>query len=519
MPSGPIDRRSFLAGAATAASTAAQNANRPPQPNILHIMSDQQQWATIASRSECRTPNLNRLASQGLLFERSYTPSAVCCPARAMLLSGAFHWHNGVYNQIHSNPSVHRDMNRDVVLYSQRLRDAGYRLGYTGKWHASYLRSPLDFGYHEVAGVAGCDPALLRNVDHNPDRVPTGGTLRRTVTRRMTWPGSQPFDMWGYREGAVESTPEWRLAEQTIRMMNRFAKGAQPWLLEAQFVQPHDPYLPLKQYLDRYDARAIPVPASFSDTFTGKPGFHRRESETWGAVTADDVRQSRAHYYAYIEQLDEQIGRILDALDKTGQQDRTIVVFTTDHGDCVGAHRMWIKGWIPYEECYRVPLIVRWPGRIPAGSKTDRLVQTHDLAHTYVTAASAEKLPYADGAALQPLFEDPRAANWRDHILCAYYGGEFLYTQRMAITSRFKYVFNGFDYDELYDLERDPGELHNAVNDPEYARWTGDMRARMYELMAQYHDPFGDSPEKYSSEPARPDRYCAERYLPRGKRA
>jgi len=513
MPTPPVDRRTFLTGAAAAANAAAQSA-AAPRPNILHIQTDQQQWGTIAGRSPCRTPNLNRLAKDGLLFERSYTPSAVCCPARAMLLSGAFHWHNGVYNQVHSPPSVHRDLNRDVVLYSQRLRDAGYRLGYTGKWHASYVRSPLDFGYHEVAGVAGCDPAILRNVDLDPDRVPRQGSLRPVHTRMMRWPGSEPFVMWGHREGDVEATPEWRLAEQAIRMMGRFAKGTEPWHLEVQFTQPHDPYMPLKQYLDRYDSRSIPVPASFADTFAGKPGFHLRESETWGTVSEDDVRQSRAHYYAYTEQVDEQIGRILDALDKTGQADRTLVAFTTDHGDCVGAHRMWIKGWIPYEECYRVPLILRWPGRIAAGSTTSRLVQTHDLAHTYAAAAGAKPMPFADGAALQPLFADPRGAAWQDDILCAYYGGEYLYTQRIAITERFKYVFNGFDYDELYDLERDPGEIHNLVADPVYARHTDDMRARLYELMARTHDPYGDAPEP----PARADRYCAARYLPRGKR-
>jgi arylsulfatase A-like enzyme len=511
-----MDRRAFLAGA-TATAVAQQSAGLN-RPNILHIMTDQQQWASIAGRSICRTPNLDRLAKQGLLFERSYTPSAVCCPARAMLLSGAFHWHNGVYNQVHSPPSVHRDLNRDVVLYSQRLRDAGYRLGYCGKWHASYVRSPLDFGYHEVAGINGCDPAILRNVDLNPDGVPRNGDLRTTNTRMMQWPGSEPFVMWGHREGSEEATPEWRLAEQSIRMMNRFAKGSQPWHLEVHFVEPHDPYMPLKSYLDRYDPRSIPVPASFRDTFNGKPGFHRRESETWGAITEDDVRQSRAHYYAYIEQLDVQLGRILDALDKTGQADRTLVAFTTDHGDTVGAHRMWLKGWIPYEECYRIPMIMRWPGHIAPGSTTSHLAQSHDLAHTYVAAAGAQSLPYADGTALLPLFADPQTTKWRDQILCAYYGGEYLYTQRMAITSRFKYVFNGFDYDELYDLERDPGELHNVVADSGYTRWTGDMRARLYELMAQFHDPYGESPEKYSSAPARSDRYCAARYLPRGKR-
>ena len=119
-----ISRRALLAGAAVSAAAAPAP---PGSPNILHIMTDQQQWGTVAGRSECRTPNLNRLAESGMLFERSYTPSAVCCPARAMILSGACHWHNGVYNQVHSPPSVHRDMNPDVVLYSNRMRSRSTR--------------------------------------------------------------------------------------------------------------------------------------------------------------------------------------------------------------------------------------------------------------------------------------------------------------------------------------------------------------------------------------------------------
>ena len=108
----------------------------------------------------------------------------------------------------------------------------------------------------------------------------------------MQWPGSQPFPMWGYREGDEEATQEHYLADLTIKMMSRFAKGNQSWHLELHLVEPHDPYLPLKQYLDRYDPRSIPVPKSFADIFAGKPGLHRRESETWGKVTEDDVRQA-----------------------------------------------------------------------------------------------------------------------------------------------------------------------------------------------------------------------------------
>ena len=511
-----LNRRQLLtAAAAGAAPLSAQTAGRP---NILHIMSDQQQWATVAGRSECRTPNLNRLAQAGMLFERSYTPSAVCCPARAMILSGAYHWHNGVYNQIHSAPSVHRDLDPDVVLYSQRLRDAGYRLGYVGKWHASWLRGPLDFGFHEVADVASYRNAQKDNASHPSGIARSKEKLKTTVTRNMRWPGSEPFAMWGHREGPEEATPEHYRTDCAIRMLAGFAKQSQPWHMEVHYIEPHDAYLPLKKYLDRYDPRSIPVPRSFQDRFEGKPGLHRRESETWGAVTEDDYRQGRAHYYALTEQLDAQIGRLLDALDQTGQADRTLVVFTTDHGDMAGAHRMWIKGWIPYEECYRVPLIARWPGKIQPGSKTARLAQTHDLAHTYVAAAGAREMPYPDGRALQPLFENPARADWSDQILCAYYGGEFLYTQRIAITDRYKYVFNGFDYDELYDLRDDPEEMRNQAANPSYRAQTDDMRARLYQMMAQFEDPYGDVKAR-NSVGSPPDRYGAPRYLPRGKRS
>jgi len=505
----------MLAGVAASALMPAATGSRP---NILHIQSDQQQWATVAERSECRTPNLNRLAREGMLFERSYTASAVCCPSRAITLSGAYHWHNGVYNQIHSAPSVKRDLNRDTVLYSQRLRDAGYRLGYVGKWHCSWVRTPADFGFESLANVFGCDPRALARLDLNPDRVERPPAARSTPVRNFTWPGGDIFPMWGWTGGSEQQTPEAYSTECAIRMMRRFAGQPGPWHLEVQYLQPHDPYMPLKSYLERYDPRSIPVARSFQDTFQNKPGLHRRESMSWGKITEDDYRNSRAYYYAQVEQLDAQIGRLLGALDKTGQADNTLVVFTTDHGDMVGAHRMWIKGWIPYEECYRIPLLVRWPGRVRAGARSRALVGLQDLAHTYVEAGGARPMPYPDGRSLVPLFQDPNASGWRDSMLCAYYGGEFLYTQRMAITDRYKYVFNGFDWDEMYDLERDPDEMENIAYSDAHNAQADDMRARLWEMMERFEDPYCDGRSAGGSGPP-PDRYGAARYLARGKRS
>ena len=519
-----MSRRHFLA---TTASAAAVSQVRPAPaagiPNILHIMVDQMQAAVIAGRSACRTPHINRLAAGGVLFDRSYTPSAVCCPARAMLISGAYHWHNGVYNQVHSSPSVSRSMFPDVVTYSARLRDAGYRQGYVGKWHADYTRTPLDFGFDEIAAPNSYNPRVLRGLETNPDRVaaPAADSLRRVVTRSCRWPGSEEFPMWGHVVGPEEQTNPYYIAECGVRMLRRFAAGARPWHLEVHFPEPHDPYMPLKQYLDHYRADDIPVPESFKDNFRGKPGLHRREAESWGPMTEADVRQGRAHYYAYCEQVDAQIGRVLDALEQSGQAENTLVAFTADHGDLAGAHRMWVKGWMPYEESYRVPLIVRWPARLAAGHRTDRLVSSHDLGHTYVDAAGAQPLPFPDGRSLLPVCEKPDRADWRDQLLCAYYGGEFVYTQRIALTRRFKYVFNGFDFDELYDLEKDPHELRNVVEVPSYRVDADDMRARLYEMMTRFGDPYGDPSPSMSAaqrDGAPPNRYCAPRYLPRGAR-
>jgi len=154
---------------------------------------------------------------------------------------------------------------------------------------------------------------------------------------------------------------------------------------------------------------------------------------------------------------------------------------------------------------------------VQAGARSRALVGLQDLAHTYVDVGGAAAMPHPDGRSLVPLFRDPNPSGWRDHILCAYYGGEFLYTQRMAITGRYKYMFNGFDWDEMYDLERDPDEMENIAYSDAHKAQADDMRARLYELMEQFDDPYRDGRTAHRSDPA-PDRYGAVRYLPRGKR-
>ena len=464
-------------------------------------MCDQLQWQAVARRSLCRMPNVQRIVDRGLLFNRAYTPSAICCPARAMLLSGAYHWHNGVYNQVHVHASITQDMFPDVVTYSQRLKNAGYWLGYVGKWHASHVRTPLDFGFDEIAAPSGYTSAMLEGIrfgpgdgpEHNPNRTP-----HRIIHQRVFhWPETKPFAQWETREGDERLTESCWFADAGIRMLHRAVAAGKPWHVEIQFQAPHDPYWPFRQYVERYRAEDIPVPPSFHDTFENKPHWHRRDAALWEGLTERDVRESRAHYYAYCEQLDTQIGRVLDALETTGQRDRTLIVFTTDHGDLVGAHRMYGKGWMPYEECYRIPLAVSWPGRIPEGTCCEHLVQLQDIAHTVVDLAGGTPLPHADGRSLAPLFAQPHTADWEDARLCAYYGGEYLLIQRMLVTPRYKYVHNGFDIDMLFDLRNDPDEMQNLVVDPGHATIRDALRHQLLELMMRHGDPYAGG-AKYS---------------------
>lgn len=482
----------------------------PDRPNILLIMGDQAMWSMIAGRSPIRTPNLDRLAAEGLVFERSYTPVSVCCPARAMLATGSYPWHNGVFNQVHVPQSMNPDMRPGVVTYAQRLRASGYRTGYVGKWHASHVRGPRDFGYDEHGGVRHDPDAPVPIGYHLPKDPaehydPSAYPARFSGAKTLSWPGSEPFEMWAVDERPPEATHTHFLAERATAMLNRLAVGSDPWHLEVHFPQPHDPYQPLRQFLEHYSPDDVELPRSFYlETFAGKPGMHAREAGLWAELSEGDFRDGRRHYYAYCEQLDHYVGQVLDALEATGQADRTLVVFTCDHGDLVGAHRMFIKGWMPYEEGHRIPMIARWPGVIPAGSRSEALVQLQDWAHTFVAIASAEPLPHAGGKDLTPILRNPAGEAGPDAILNVYYGGEFLYTQRILISRDSKYVFNGFAEDEFYDLERDPDELHNVVEHPAYATRVAAARDQLRERMRALEDPY-----------ALGNRYAAPRYLPR----
>jgi arylsulfatase A-like enzyme len=195
------------------------------------------------------------------------------------------------------------------------------------------------------------------------------------------------------------------------------------------------------------------------------------------------------HYWAYCSSEDALLGLVLDALDATGQAERTLVVRTADHGDYAGAHGLFLKGVPAFQEAYRVPMIVRWPdGMGPGGNPRSELVTLADICPTLLELAEVDPPTRLTGRSLVPLLRGTAVPDWPDAVHTQLNGVELYYTQRSVTTATHRYVFNGFDFDELYDLRVDPRERHNLSEDPAHREVKRELVARMWRFAEQEED-------------------------------
>jgi arylsulfatase A-like enzyme len=241
-----------------------------------------------------------------------------------------------------------------------------------------------------------------------------------------------------------------------------------------------------------YDPRAIAPWPSYPDPLIGKPYAQAQQRRTWEVATWtwDDWAPVVARYLGTITLLDLQVGRLLEALDRLGLAEDTVVVYTTDHGDMCGGHGMVDKHMVMYDDVTRVPLIVRWPGHAAAGRTCDAIVShALDLAATFCLLGDSPVPDTFCGQSLLPLLSGEQAAGRAD-ILSMYHGNQFgLYSARMVRDRRYKYIWNAAAEDELYDLELDPGELRNLATDPTYATELARLRRRLVDWMIEIDDP------------------------------
>ncbi|MBC7235665.1 MAG: sulfatase-like hydrolase/transferase [Chloroflexi bacterium] len=454
------------------------------RPNLLIFMNDQQQGQVNEPGHPCRTPHADRLAAEGVRFARAYTTTAHCCPSRATFMTGLYPSRHGIYNNVLNDAALSRSLKPGVVTFSEVLRDAGYELAFSGKWHVCADEQPQDRGWNQYHATAiqgemhGLRWERFRELAHQPEPdAPRGrGELLR--------PGWGRYRLYGTREPAPETDPylpgDLRTVEIGIRALQDLARQEKPWCLYIGPVGPHDPYILPEHYATMYDPAEVELPPSYYDDLMDKPRVYQRQRRFWGQMTEEEYREAIAHYWGFCSMQDDLLGMVMEALEATGQAENTFLLFISDHGDYAGAHGLFMKGVAAFDECYRVPCIMRWPAGIAEPGRTvEEFVTLADLAPTFAELAGTA-LPAQSGRSLLPFLRGERPEDWPDELCSQFNGVELYYSQRFVQTREWKYVYNGFDFDELYHLSEDPHCLRNLAGDLRYRPVIEEMCRRMW---------------------------------------
>lgn len=474
------------------------------QPNVLIVMTDQQKATSshLYGSTFCETPSLQRLANEGTLFENAFTPHPLCVPARVSFwLSQWPHTHGARRNQT----MMPRGANHAARVW----HDHGYRLGLIGKNHCFEAREDIDlFDTWLPLGHGGPEGQPGSEWYRPLDGVQAAMALRRAVE-----PQNPRF---GY--AALDYPPEDHstdlIAGQTIRFLEE--RGADPFALWVSLPDPHEPWMGPAEYAALFPPDRIDLPPWPDDEFDETAPERNRVLHHMLGVRDDrieDVYGLMAVYYGMVRQIDDALGRILDALERLGLRDDTIVVFCSDHGDFMGEHAMQCKGGVFYDCLTRVPLVISWPGVVPAGVRDGGMANLVDIMPTLFalqgieipTAMHGRPLPTATDAAPRdatfseygaggPLFtlDDLRAMPrpWgRKTLIDSLQAREAEGRRKMARTKEWKYVHDPMgDRDELYDLAADPWELRNVVDEPANAPVVADLALRLADWSVETED-------------------------------
>lgn len=441
------------------------------KPNILVVVADQLRYdcTGFASKYPVATPNIDRIAVEGAWFSHAYTPIPVCCPSRQALLTGLRPERFGILCNYDFMKA--RGLCPNEWTWTSEMAQMGYQMGFIGKWQAHPDYDATAYGYTDYIGLA-----------------------EYSSYRRQKYPNSTPPPGWAGGVDPIpfeDSRPYW-LVSQAISVLSKYTSSTKPWHIRLDFPEPHLPCTPSSLYADMYQAASIPAWGSFNDDLKGKPFIQRQQLYSWGIEnwTWVDWAPIVARYYATITQIDACIGMLLDSLDCLGASRDTLVIFTADHGDMCGGHRMMDKHCVMYDDIVRVPLILRWIGSIPGNQQREEMVSSSlDLAATISEATGCTRLSELDGRSLLQLCYGENTSAWRQDILSTYNGQQFgLYNQRMLRTHDWKYIWNATDVDELYDMKSDPYELINLTEHPSSLDVLAGMRRTLFERLIECDD-------------------------------
>jgi len=441
----------------------------PRRPNILFIMVDQlRQPRWMPELREL--PSIKRLREKGVEFTRNYCSAAPCSPSRACIMSGKHIPNHGVRDNVRTKRN--RSLFPSTTTIGQVFQKLGYQTPYRGKWDLSHQDYLIENKLVEY-GFEGWEP---------PDR----------------W--GKPFEGLIWDRQFAQEAREFLLGPESRK---------KPWLLTVSFINPHDiMYAPNLDLPGALVPDVAELPPNFGDDLTGKPSAHELFRQDWmqvmGKIGKEDIERARHFmdfYYYLAEKVDAQIGKVLEALDESGQAENTIVVFTSDHGEMACSHGIIGKGPFIYEENVNVPLIVSWPGHYPEGATTDAISSGVDLMPTLtaMTGADTEKaLPQTAGKDLLPVIKSPSTVSVREETHFAFIkrasemdplsdqvAGEHRVDVDIKAVFEKRWKFAIYDWKEaeaeaeLYDLDNDPLEMRNLAYDPAYQKIVKQLKERL----------------------------------------
>ena len=422
------------------------------KPNILFIMLDQQRLDCIGASGvrPVKTPNIDKLADGGVFFEKALTPIPVCAPTRQSLISGrrpeSFGgiWNDGIVFPVMA-------LSKDDYAFPRELREQGYKTAFLGKWDVNKKVPPTEYGFF----------------DYVPDSAITSEIAQK-------YPNTE------YKNGffgdpcpvPLEDSHTHLMADRVCEMIDNYSKENSPWYIQVEYTEPHLPVRPSAPYDTMYNPEDIEPWGSFGDTYENKPYIQRQQLKSWRIEnrTWEEWSRTVALYYGLISQVDDAIGKIINAVDKTEKRNETVIILTSDHGDMCGAHRMIDKHYNMYDDICRIPLIFNYEGTVAPCRYKGYVHHTLDIVPTILELAGVDLTESSEKRCLQgtSLKEQLLSGNhdYRDFAVSSYNGQQFgLYCERMIRTDKYKYVWNPTDIDEAYDLENDPYELKNIIYD------------------------------------------------------
>lgn len=477
------------------------------RPNILFICTDQQRYDSLGcyGNEYVKSSAIDGLAAGGVLFEQCYVQNPICSPSRASLMTGRYPHAHGLWANGARLPTREQ-------MFTRALADAGYECGLVGKLHLAPCfgdrteeRQDDGFRYFHWAH----DPSQ-RSPDNSYHRW-----LRENHRDLYAAALAEPVDA-GDLHGATlfDDMPteahysRW-VSEQSIEFLQTARDPRKPFFLWANFFDPHHPFVVPTEYLDMYDPDQLPQPVTRPDELDDKPAVQRDMSRQsymghargFSEHSDEEIRRIMAAYYAMVTLVDDEVGRILGALDSLGLREETLVVFSSDHGEMLGDHNILLKGPALYEGAVRVPLILRWPGHLPAGERCSEIVQWLDLCPTFLGAAGLPPLPRNQGQDLLPLARGDAGLDGRAWAICEYRNSVYandcdppVHATMLRRDSWKLVVYHGAPSScrarsgELYDLGTDPRELHNLWDAPEHLRTRSDLEAFLLDALVATED-------------------------------